>query len=144
MPPSQSETKPKPRAKWTAPHIKLEWGSYFRADPEEQAKIVSMCSEALAGNLAPLRSVVAKLAPIFEFDNIDEIVEQIEEQQEAADERELGKMTAEAETLHKLAGDAGGAKPGGGAGGAGNAPKNAGGGSRGASASAKKSKKPAP
>lgn len=129
-------------SKWTPPHIKLEFGSYFRPDPEEQAKIVKMCADALAANVAPLRAVVAKLAPVFGFDNVDEIVEQIEEQQAASDERELTKMSAEAETLHKLAGDASGAKPGGGAAGGGKPPKAGGGGSRGAAPAKAKSKKP--
>jgi hypothetical protein len=145
----QPDTKAAPRTRWEPPHIKVEWGSYFKPDPEEQAKIVRMCVEAMGANVVPLRSVIEKLAPIFGFDNIDAIVELIEEEQSARDERELEKTTSEAEALHKLAGGIdGGAtgKPeaGSGARGRGNPAQGAGGGSRGAAAAPKKKPRPAP
>ncbi len=132
-----------PEPKWEPPHVKVEWGSYFKPDPEEQAKIVKMCSEALSGNMVPLRTVVAKLAPIFGFDNVDAVVDAIEEEQVKRDDRELEKAAAEAESLHKLAGSIDGGskpKPGSGARGGGNAPKATSSGSGGFGAASKASK----
>lgn len=56
---------------WISPTIQLEWGPYFRADPEEQKKIVDMVTSTMDTGLIPRRELAAKLAPVFNISNID-------------------------------------------------------------------------
>jgi len=104
---------------WAVPSIQVIWGDYFKPDPEDQQKIISMVVSALSSPIPVLTLGLAlqKIAPIFGIENIAAIQEQLEAEQAERDERALEKTTAEHAALSQIAAginaDQGGAgKPG--------------------------------
>ncbi len=93
------------------PDIKTVWGSFFKADPEEQSKIVAMTIAALGGKggtpIVPLRVGLQRVAPIFGIDNVDAVMAELLKEREEREAKEQEKADAETERMHKLAGAVG-------------------------------------
>ncbi len=89
---------------WQVPSLQVIWGDYFKPDPEDQQKIVSMVISALGSPIPILTQTLAlqKIAPIFGIENIAAVQEQLEEEQQARDDRALEKAKAEQSALHDL------------------------------------------
>ena len=106
---------------WQAPAVTVKWGHYFAPDPAEQKQIVELVGAALTAKTITKRMAVDKLAPIFGIENIEAALEAIEEEANAAAERDLAATTAaldaEARTRRPGENAAPGATPQGGAGG---------------------------
>jgi hypothetical protein len=79
---------------WQAPTITVKWGHYFQPDPAEQKQIVELVKAALDAKSITKRMAVEKLAPIFGIENVEAALEEIEEEADAAAERELEATTA--------------------------------------------------
>lgn len=109
---------------WVSPKIQVRWGDYFKPDVTEQKTTVELTQLAMGGTPGPLlslRAAVEKVAPIFGIENVDAAVEKLEEERDAAAERELEATTAaldaEARAQRSVKDPAGGsAKPAGGGG----------------------------
>lgn len=101
---------------WQVPSIQVIWGDYFKPDPEDQQKILSMVVSALASPIPVLTLGLAlqKIAPIFGIENIAAIQEQLEQEQADRDAHQLEKTTAEHAALTEIAAgmnaDSGGAR----------------------------------
>lgn len=108
---------------WMAPTLQIIWGDYFKPDPDEQLKLVTMITTALNSPVPILttRLALQKLQDIFNIENIAAIEDELATETQARDARELQKTTAEQSALHSLesgmnadrggAAKAGGAKP---------------------------------
>lgn len=100
---------------WQSPTLQIIWGDYFKPDPDEQLKLVTMVTTALSSPVPVIttRLALQKLQDIFNIENIAAIEEELETETAARDQRELEKTTAEQSALHDLESgmnaDAGGA-----------------------------------
>jgi hypothetical protein len=79
---------------WQAPSLTVKWGSYFQPDPADQKQIVELVTAALNSKAITKRHAVEKLAPIFGIENVEAALEAIEEEADAAAQRELDATTA--------------------------------------------------
>jgi hypothetical protein len=77
-------------AKKAAPKdMSHRWGQYFKADAEDESKVVSTVVAALTNGLVPLDKAVEKVAAVFNIEDIDEAVRLLEEAQAKKQEQEL-------------------------------------------------------
>lgn len=84
--------------------IDVVWGSWFDTDPNEQRTIVEMVKAALADNpLIPLRVALEKLAPIFNIENIDAIIQALEEEKAERQAEADAQAEREARVFHAAA-----------------------------------------
>lgn len=77
--------------------VEVKWGSYFKADPEEQAKILGLVREAVGTKapLATLKLALEKLkeSAVFNIPDIDTLLQELEDEREEQAERELTLIT---------------------------------------------------
>ncbi len=106
---------------WQAPSLVVEWGPYFPADADDQTKIVALVQAARGApngeKLITKEIAVRKMAEIFDIDNPDAILEELEKEQTENDAAELEKTTAEQKSLHAITGPKPPGAPGSGSGG---------------------------
>lgn len=101
------------------PSLSVKWGPYDQPDPEEEAKIVTTVRTAMGGGagggepLITKRMAIEKLREVFPIESVDATLEALEEEQEERQKKMLEQTTAEADALHKIAGNGAAAKPGG-------------------------------
>lgn len=81
---------------WQAPNITLQWGPYFRTDPEEEQKAVDTMAKAVEAGFATKRMAVEKLRSVLKVENVSAALEALEEE---AAEREAKAN----EAAHELA-----------------------------------------
>lgn len=98
---------------WQPPRLSLRWGEYFRADPEEQQQLVTMCVQALECEVPFLtvRAVVEKVAPLFGIENVKAFLEEL---QNESDARAKAASDARQEELKAAMAHVNGGKPDGG------------------------------
>lgn len=80
---------------WVDPMLFLKWGPYFKPNAEDQSKILDATIKARSETLITLQTAVEQIAPIFGIENVDEYVDNLEEQAEAAQAKALGMMQAQ-------------------------------------------------
>src|SRR6187549_1549617 len=86
---------------WNPPSLTLKWGPYTKPDPTEQKAVVETVQLALGGPagtpLITQRMGIEKLhqAGVFDVDNVDALLLQLEEQKVEKEQKEL--ETAERE-----------------------------------------------
>lgn len=98
-------------AKKAAPKdISHRWGQYFKADAEDESKIVSTVVEALTNGLVPLDKAVEKVAAVFNIEDIDEAVKLLEAAQTKKQEQELTLEHEMAKIANGTASSPGGGK----------------------------------
>lgn len=111
------------------PSLSVKWGPYDQPDPDEEQKIVTTVRTAVGGGTAgePLitkRLAVEKLREVFDIENVDAVLDELEKESEERQQKALQHTTAEAEALGAIAhagptgqrgGPPKGAGPGGGA-----------------------------
>jgi hypothetical protein len=96
----------------TLPSLHIKWGSYSKPDPTEEKSIVDMVRIALGGSgggepIITKRVAVETIRPFFNIENVDALLDELEEEAQARQDKALEQTTAEASALHKLAnGDA--------------------------------------
>jgi hypothetical protein len=88
---------------WQPPSLQVKWGSYFRPDAEDEAKQVDSTIKAKDGGLLTLRKAVEKVAPIYDIENVDAYLEELEGENAVAEEKELAKTEATAAIGAKFA-----------------------------------------
>jgi len=89
---------------WQAPTLQIIWGDYFKPDPDEQLKLVTMVTTALSSPVPVITTKLAlrKLQDIFNIENIAAIEEELDQEVAERDARELAKTEAEHSALHDL------------------------------------------
>lgn len=108
---------------WNAPALQIIWGDYFKPDPDEQLKLVTMVTNALSSTVPIIttRLGLQKLQDVFSIENIAAIEEELEAEQDKRDARMIAQAQHEKSALHDLesgmnadrdgAGEASGGKP---------------------------------
>ena|SRR5688572_16445291 len=93
---------------WNPPELQLQWGSYFKADIEEQNKVVTTAQLALTAGLITKRSAVKAIATIeaYGIEDVDEYLEALEKEAEAAHEDEIVKTGDKMDLANEKAEDA--------------------------------------
>lgn len=122
---------------WTSPSLQVRWGPYFRPDVTEQKTLVDMVRAALSGEggaIITRRHAVQKIASIFDIDNVDAVLDEIEKEDEKRRQQSQEDNVAQMSALHDAT--AGDNRPGAGSGDA-EAPVGVGGGGDSASAAQK-------
>jgi hypothetical protein len=88
---------------WTSPSLQLRWGPYFRADVADQKTTVDMVRTALSGDggaLITKRHAVQKIASIFDIENIDVVLTEIEKEDDLRRQQAIDQARAEMTGLH--------------------------------------------
>jgi len=106
---------------WMAPTLQVKWGPYFKPDPAEQQQVVAMVQLALGGGpnaaepLITRRAAVEKIASVFNIENVDASLEQLDKEADERAQRELDAATAaiSAQNGAEGAGQNAGGKPAG-------------------------------
>lgn len=64
---------------WDSPAVQTKWGEYLRSDPTEQLALTQLVLAALNSGVPVItvRAAVAKLAAIFDIDNVDAFVDAV-------------------------------------------------------------------
>lgn len=107
---------------WTPPAITVKYGPYFKADADDQTKVVAMVQQALGSGgtgeqLITKQIAVETIAHVFGIENVEVVMQELEKEQAEKDAKDLEKTKAEQESLHAITG---GQKPGGASGSGGN------------------------
>ncbi len=95
------------------PSLTVKWGSYDQADPETEDKLVSTVVAARGkgpGGGEPLitkRIAIYKLREVFDIENVDALLDELEKEAEESAQREIDAATAQIEATAR----AGGAQP---------------------------------
>ncbi len=95
---------------WTAPSLSLRYGPYFKADIDDQKKVIEACRTAIGGGAAggePMvsrESILKLLAPIFGIDNVAAAMKALDKEQGEKASKDLEKTKAEQTSLHALMG----------------------------------------
>lgn len=76
---------------WLEPSISLRWGPYTRLDGDEQKMVVDMTVAAKTAGLITTRMAIEKFADagVFDVDSIDAVLDALEEERDADDERAI-------------------------------------------------------
>ncbi|HVJ19918.1 MAG TPA: hypothetical protein VM686_31100 [Polyangiaceae bacterium] len=72
----------------------MKWGSYFAPDVAEQKQVVELVAAARTAKQITGRMAMEKLAPVFGVENIEAALTELEEENDAAAQRELDAATA--------------------------------------------------
>ena len=109
---------------WVSPSIRCKYGPYFKADADEQVKVVTMAQLASGApatqpqQLIPKRTAVEMIAPIFGLENVDAVLDTLEKEQQEKDDKAAEKVAMQADAKVAMQADAnakvaaaGGAKP---------------------------------
>lgn len=90
---------------WQMPTLQTRWGDYFKADADEQQKIVNMVIAALgaAVPILTVRLALQKLAPIFGIENIAAIEAELEKADAKRKADDIERTNAENSAMHDLA-----------------------------------------
>ena len=92
---------------WNPPSLSLVWPPFFRSDMTEEQQIVSTAALALQSNMITRRMALEKLRPVYPFENIEAVLEQLEHDAEEAAEHSVEKMLAKAMKSGETEGDDG-------------------------------------
>jgi hypothetical protein len=83
---------------WLSPTLQVKWGSYFKADPDEEQKVVTTTQLALGGTtgepLITRRIAIEKIAKVYGIENVDAVLTEIDKEQDARAKRELDAAIA--------------------------------------------------
>lgn len=90
---------------WRMPALHIEWGRYFKPDPEEERKIVTLVLDAFSTDtpLITLKLALQKIAPVFGIENVSALEAELEQQAQKRAERARAGRVAEQQELHELA-----------------------------------------
>lgn len=86
---------------WVSPNIRCKFGPYFKADPEDQLKIVGMVQNALGAGKPPGiklltdRQGLEQIAPIFGIENVGAAMDALNEERVAAEDKTAEKQDAQ-------------------------------------------------
>lgn len=65
---------------WKQPSLSVVWPSFVRPNETEEQQIVSLVAQAKQSGLITARMALEKLRPVFHFENLETVVEQLEEE----------------------------------------------------------------
>lgn len=81
---------------WQPPSLSLIWPPFFRSDMTEEQQVVSTTALALQSNMITKRMALEKLRSVYPFENIENVLEQLEEQAEEMAEHSVEQLLAKA------------------------------------------------
>ena len=94
---------------WVSPSVRCKYGPYFKADADEQVKVVTMAQLAAGApatqpqQLIPKRAAVEAIAALFGLENIDAVLDTLEEEQQEKDDKAAEKVAMQADANAKVA-----------------------------------------
>lgn len=87
----------------SVPQVCVKWGNYFKPDPDEQQKIVTMTRDCLDAGLISKRVAVEQVAPIFGVEDIESLLSEIEKESQEQASAEDDSLMRQAEAYHAAA-----------------------------------------
>jgi len=88
---------------WYAPKMVPNWGEYFSAGAEEVNQVVTGAIAARDAHLIPEKDAIKAVLPYYGREDVNEAIDEIEEDRDAAEERALTASTNEATAFHVAA-----------------------------------------
>lgn len=81
---------------WQPPSLSLIWPPFFRSDRTEEQQVIATAALALQSNMITKRMALEKVRSVYPFENIENVLEQLEEQGEEMAEHSVEKLLAKA------------------------------------------------
>lgn len=93
----------------TLPSLRIAWGAYNKPEPEEEQQILATVRLALGGGpgggepLITKRVALEKIQPVFKFENIDALIEELDKETDERAQKSLEQKTNEATAMGEVA-----------------------------------------